>query len=294
MKKIIKTSFFEKLIQDNHYDAYLPWEEDGKSSVSLVSLDATDKTNESTTGTNNTAKTPLQTIPGCQVFSVEDYDLVCAFLGDILIGFASAFSYTDESEMCELYVLVDQSVRRHHIGTALVDILMNQITCDTCYLVGSVSSFADYIGATYSHSEHFMKRESTRYCNECAQPDSSSVNAPAIPVPELTDVQSSAASLEYFVEEEDGALYYIACLNGEEVCSLRLDEYEDFVSIAEVFTDVAHRRCGYALSLLEYIFTEYPHKDCMLQVSGNNTSAVKLYLKCGFTFTETTDYYSMS
>lgn len=247
----IKTSRLEEFCAGQGYEIFLPWEEDDIDEIDLSLYEEYE---------------PNTVLAGCKLYLSDDYDFLCMFLGREIVAVCSCFTYTLESIIGEIHVLVDTKLRHHKIGSTIVDVMLEITDADETYLVGSVSAFADYMGAEFSHCEHLM------------------VVGPTV---------NKLLTTPLFVHKKltVGPTTLTGSIDNIEVCSLQLDCFGDYVCISQVFTHENYRRNGYASDLFVHAFNMFPDKKFMLQVSGSNQAAISLYIKLGFNFSETTEYY---
>lgn len=214
---------------------------------------------------------------------------------DRILGFSSYFSYYRKTS--EISVLVDPDFRRHKIGSTLVFEIINKINqlnnietdCEkessdyddnsrdkefdhpSCILLtGSNESFANYCGFSYSHSEHFMQYD---------------ISKKSIKSTKENNIRFDCH------KNKNGHMTISMYLNDKRVSRLRLDFFDSYINISKVYTNKAYRKKGYAGMLLKYVITNIADKNLLLQVSGSNTTAIHAYLRAGFTFIHTIDYY---
>ena len=214
---------------------------------------------------------------------------------DRILGFSSYFSYYRKTS--EISVLVDPDFRRHKIGSTLVFEIIDKINeqnntesdcknesadyhdnskdiesdCPSCILLtGQNESFAKYCGFSYSHSEHFMQYDISKKG--------------------IMDTKQNNIRFDCH-KSKDGHMTISMYLKDKRVSRLRLDFFDSYINISKVYTNKAFRKKGYAGILLKYVITNIADKNLLLQVSGSNTTAIHAYLRAGFTFIHTTDYY---
>lgn len=263
-----------------------------------------------------------------------------------LIGFCSAFSYVDKDSniVYELSVIIEPAYRRHRLGTFMLSEMISAITalhknllqddvthgCSAfLFLVGSNEYFAQRNGFEYSHSEHFMQRESFSMskkntcssfvlksscwadCGSAIRPaqnaftenastentsteNASTENASTENVfteNTFTENASCTLSVQRRACSEQGHYVYRLFSDGTSAARCTIYECSDYINIANVYTNKAFRGRGLAGCLIGCAAKDFPDKKLLLQVSGSNTAAIHAYTKAGFEFIKTYDYY---
>ena len=95
---------------------------------------------------------------------------------------------------------------------------------------------------------------------------------------------------------------YTAFIEGKRkpVAELYIDNFSSQGCMNDVWTDEKYRNKGIATALVNYALNEYyshepnKSKQIILHVTGSNTSAIKLYQKCGFSELTHTSYYEIN
>ena len=246
---------------------------------------------------------------------------------DELIGFCSAFSYVDKDSQItyELSVMTAPAYRRHRLGTFMLSEMISEITeshnklmpdtsINDCpaflLLMGSNEYFAQQNGFEYSHSEHFMQKESFSMSekNTCSsfvlkssyEADCSSkirhahnktISENAYSENTFTENASCTLSVQRHACCEEGHYVYRLFSDGTSAARCTIYECSNYINIANVYTNKAFRGRGLAGCLIDCAAKDFPDKKLLLQVSGSNTAAIHAYTKAGFEFIKTYDYY---
>ncbi len=96
-----------------------------------------------------------------------------------------------------------------------------------------------------------------------------------------------AESLDVQFDDEDLAYYYY--IGEEAVGSCSIYEEDFVINIYDVFVYPEYRNQGYGSIIISDVLSDLINsgKKIQLQVSGNNTPALRLYTKCGFVTADT-------
>lgn len=253
-----------------------------------------------------------------------------------LIGFCSAFSYVEKDSKIsyELSVIIAPAYRRHRLGTFILsemisviteshkNLLQDDVTHDCpafLFLVGGNEYFAQRNGFEYSHSEHFMQRESfsmseKNTCHSFVLKSSCGADCGSAIRPTQNAFTQNASTENVFTENvftentftqnasctlsvkrraccEKGHYVYRLFSEGTSAARCTIYECSDYINIANVYTNKAFRGRGLAGCLIDCAAKDFPDKKLLLQVSGSNTAAIHAYTKAGFEFIKTYDYY---
>ena len=92
-------------------------------------------------------------------------------------------------------------------------------------------------------------------------------------------------------EDDNSFSYYI---NDIFIGSCSIFETETAINIVEVFVEESYRNKGYGTLIIEDVLWSIANsgKKIILQVSGNNASAIRCYEKCGFSITDAIIFYT--
>lgn len=262
-------------------------------------------------------KTPILNNSGISLYSDQNTSaLYLLSHSNKLIGFCSAFSYMDKdnSIIYELSVMITPAYRRHRLGTFILSEMISEIKeshntlmKDTAIhdcpafllLAGSNEYFAQQNGFEYSHSEHFMQREpfSVISKNACCSFVVKSSNKADCgnSIGQAQNAFAENANYTLSVHRraclEQGHYAYRLFSEGTSAARCTVYECSDYINIANVYTNIAFRGRGLAGCLIDCAAKDFPDKKLLLQVSGSNTSALHAYIKAGFEFIKTYDYY---
>lgn len=216
-----------------------------------------------------------------------------------IIGYCSAFSYSiiiNNTSCHELSVLIDPAYRRHGLGSMLVKQMLltidnNKTFTTSVTLVGTDEHFANNCGFDYSHSEHFMTRKPYNELDEQYKGNEKEFRR----VTPSERYSPSQYPISVLCQSDSAPPRYLYRLDYRYTrkCRCCVHECSDYVNISDVFTVPKYRGKGYAGMLINYIALDFPQKKLLLQVAGNNTPAIHAYMKIGFTFLRTFDYYDM-
>ena len=97
--------------------------------------------------------------------------------------------------------------------------------------------------------------------------------------------------------EEPTSRFYLATLNEKSLGCFRLDFMSDQVGIYAFEVHMGYRGLGYGRQMLEEAIRTIrseSKKRIMLDVETDNTTAIGLYLSCGFEITTTYDYFGLN
>lgn len=273
-------------------------------------------------------RTPLLDNSGISLYKDKNTSALYLFShSNELIGFCSAFSYTDKDSniIYELSVIIAPAYRRHRLGTFMLSEMILEITeshnklmpdtsINNCpaslLLMGSNEYFAQRNGFEYSHSEHFMQRESfsmsekntcssfvlkSSYEADCSSKirhaHNNTISENAYTENTFTENASCTLSVQRRACNEQGHYVYRLFSDGTSAASCTIYECSDYINIANVYTNKAFRGRGLAGCLIDCAAKDFPDKKLLLQVSGSNTAAIHAYTKAGFEFIKTYDYY---
>ena len=253
--------------------------------------------------------TPLLKNSGIILYSDQNTSaLYLLSHSDELIGFCSAFSYVEKDSKIsyELSVIIAPAYRMHRLGTFILSemisaiteshkkLLQNDVTHDCpafLFLVGSNEYFAQRNGFEYSHSEHFMQRESFYDCGSAIRPTQNVYTENVFKENTFTENASCTLSVKRRACCEEGHYTYRLFSEGTSAVRCTIYECSDYINIANVYTNKAFRGRGLAGCLIDCAARDFPDKKLLLQVSGSNTAAIHAYAKAGFEFIKTYDYY---
>ena len=236
---------------------------------------------------------------GLQLYTDDNHSALCLTNSTDLIGFCSAFSYIDKSDafIHELYVLISPEYRHHQLGYMLVSIMLNYIEKNytekkhteknITYLVGSNESFAQSMGFEFSHSEHFMTKQAIINTKDFT-PSSYFNNINNNGIQNITINNNIRIECK---KNNANSYYYRLYENNISAARCRVYITDTYANISHVYTNKKFRRKGYASTLIRTIAHNFSDKELLLHVEGNNTAAIQAYIKVGFSFAQTTDYY---
>lgn len=184
-----------------------------------------------------------------------------------LKGFASALI---GDQVAEISGLVHPALRKCGYFKRMLSMIKN-ILPDNCTIIGSLPEalLNSNIKGELSYSEYLLRLDSLPNL------DTSTIN-----------------NSEFFFGESDYLMYLD---EEEEPCAvLSLDFQDTFVNIYGVFVDEALRGKGFGYCLLTHFINDYFEEyslPLVLNVSSNNTAALSLYKKCGFTEVSRIDFF---
>lgn len=84
----------------------------------------------------------------------------------------------------------------------------------------------------------------------------------------------------FFTNEAE--VYCIWQENGNYVCALRLEPYEDGLLLEALETRPSYRRQGYARKLIEAVLKIYGEGKIYSHIGHKNTASLAVHQKCGF------------
>ncbi|MBO5323120.1 MAG: GNAT family N-acetyltransferase [Oscillospiraceae bacterium] len=82
--------------------------------------------------------------------------------------------------------------------------------------------------------------------------------------------------------QTEGAFYAVWTENGKYVSALRLEPYQDGLLLEALETARAHRRKGYAMSLIRAVQEQLEDMRIYAHVHKKNTASLSTHERCGF------------
>lgn len=200
-----------------------------------------------------------------------------------IIGYLSLFVYEEnEQSNVEISLIIHPDYRRHGFGRRLVNYVLSTLDENetNIYLTGSNEGFAESLGFNFSHSEHYMSRNGSK-------------NIQCLSMESAKEECEISHSVSYMILEHKTFKLLRLYKNGISASSLRLSDTGEYINIWKVYTNKPFRNQGLATELVNYALALYPDRSYLLQVSGENKSAIRAYVKAGFKFIHTTEYYRL-
>lgn len=242
--------------------------------------------------TKSTPQPAILDRTGIELLENNNSSALYLYSANKLIGYCSTFAYynDDGTTANELSVLIAPEYRYHGLGRMLVLRMLSAIEENLpsrILLVGSNEHFAEVLGFTYSHSEHFMTRKPF-----------AELDADAALCPPHIDINTCKSNPEQYPvavsrssHKDEGHHTYLLLCNGARASRCSIFECSDYVNIANVYTNKKYRGRRLAGQLINAVASDFPQKKLLLQVAGSNTAAIHAYTNAGFSFLKTFDYY---
>lgn len=220
---------------------------------------------------------------------------------EIPVGFISCIILPDNQ--LDVAAFVDPSYRKKGIFTAMIKELLKKVPeissngkTDTFSLICSMSDETYRLIKASSLSPRLV---STEYLYVTNKSIFSGRKEGSIDSRILTGKNLSEGKLITFSCSEG---CYTAFIEGKRkpVAELYIDNFSSQGCMNDVWTDEKYRNKGIATALVNYALNEYyshepnKSKQIILHVTGSNTSAIKLYQKCGFSELTHTSYYEIN
>lgn len=220
---------------------------------------------------------------------------------EIPVGFISCIILPDNQ--LDVAAFVDPSYRKKGIFTAMIKELLKKVPeissngkTDTFSLICSMSDETYRLIKASSLSPRLV---STEYLYVTNKSIFSGRKEGSIDSRILTGKNLSEGKLITFSCSEG---CYTAFIEGKRkpVAELYIDNFSSQGCMNDVWTDEKYRNKGIATALVNYALNEYyshepnKNKQIILHVTGSNTSAIKLYQKCGFSELTHTSYYEIN
>lgn len=220
---------------------------------------------------------------------------------EIPVGFISCIILPDNQ--LDVAAFVDPSYRKKGIFTAMIKELLKKVPeissngrTGAFYLICSMSDETYQLIKASSLSPRLV---STEYLYVINKSIFSGRKEGSIDSRILTGKNLSEGKLITFSCSEG---CYTAFIEGKRkpVAELYIDNFSSQGCMNDVWTDEKYRNKGIATALVNYALNEYyshepnKNKQIILHVTGSNTSAIKLYQKCGFSELTHTSYYEIN
>jgi len=207
----------------------------------------------------------------------------------------------------ELVGMVHPDHRRNGIFSSLLAAAQDEclqkliLVCE--HFSQSGLAFVQSIKAQHEYSEHemvlgtFQERRKVHeglYIRQANKQDLEAI------VSILATDSGNVESISQWVAklfEEPTSRFYLATLNEKSLGCLRLDFMSDQVGIYAFEVRMGYRGLGYGRQMLEEAIRTIrseSKKRIMLDVETDNTTAISLYLSCGFEIKTTYDYFGLN
>lgn len=220
---------------------------------------------------------------------------------EIPVGFISCIILPDNQ--LDVAAFVDPSYRKKGIFTAMIKELLKKVPeISSNGRTGAFSLICSMSDETYQlikASSLSPRLVSTEYLYVINKSIFSGRKEGSIDSRILTGKNLSEGKLITFSGSEG---CYTAFIEGKRkpVAELYIDDFASQGCMNDVWTDEKYRNKGIATALVNYALNEYyshepnKSKQIILHVTGSNTSAIKLYQKCGFSELTHTSYYEIN
>lgn len=220
---------------------------------------------------------------------------------EIPVGFISCIILPDNQ--LDVAAFVDPSYRKKGIFTAMIKELLKKVPeISSNGRTGAFSLICSMSDETYQlikASSLSPRLVSTEYLYVINKSIFSGRKEGSIDSRILTGKNLSEGKLITFSCSEG---CYTAFIEGKRkpVAELYIDNFSSQGCMNDVWTDEKYRNKGIATALVNYALNEYyshepnKNKQIILHVTGSNTSAIKLYQKCGFSELTHTSYYEIN